>query len=206
MPRQRIVLSIVCLAALSAVLLLAGCNIIGLFADAIPKTVDAKYIPPKTPILVLVENQRNPGALVAEADQLAGFIMDDLAAYKTAPLIGLKKLYELRDNEKNIDKMTITQIGKAVGAQQVLYVDLLRFSEGEAGVSMRSRLDATVHLVDVKTSVTTFPAIGQPNWPIAMETPIDIVVTDANVQAVRESVLRSAGTEIGRLFHDYRVQ
>ena len=71
---------------------------------------------------------------------------------------------------------------------------------------MRSRIDATVHLVDVKTGVTTFPAMGQPNWPISYETPIDIVVTDANIVAVRESLLSVAGTEIGRMFHDYKVQ
>ena len=53
---------------------------------------------------------------------------------KLPHLIDLKKLYEVRDDEKkNIDKMTISQIGKAVGAQQVLYVDLLRFGEIEGG-------------------------------------------------------------------------
>jgi hypothetical protein len=129
-----------------------------------------------------------------------------LATYKVAPLVDLKKLYELRDNEKNIDKMTITQIGKAVGAEQVLYVDLIRFGEGDSGVAMRSRLDARVHMVDVKTGATTFPAMGQPNWAISMETPIDVILTDTNIGEVRETLLRAAGTEIGRLFHDYTVQ
>ena len=69
MQIRRIVLSIVCLAMLSALPLLAGCNIVGLFADAIPKTIDAKHTPPQVPMLVLVENRQNPGALVAEADQ-----------------------------------------------------------------------------------------------------------------------------------------
>lgn len=208
MQTRRIVLSIVCLAALATGLMLVGCNIIGLAASAVPQTIDAKYTPPKTPMLVLVENRQNPGAMISEADQLAGFIMDELATYKVAPLIDLKKLYGLRDNEKNIDKMTITQIGKAVGAQQVLYVDLQRLSVNDAdgGLPMHSRLDAAVHLVDVRTGTTTFPAMGQPSWPISLETPITVMANNTNREAVREDLLRSTGTEIGRLFHSYTVQ
>ncbi len=208
METRRLLLTIVCLAALPALLLLVGCNVIAFAAGAVPQKVSARYEPPKTPMLVLVENRQNPGTMVTEADQLTLFIMDDLATYKVAPLIELKKLYELRDNEKNIDKMTISQIGKAVGAQQVLYVDLQRLnvSEDEGGVPVHSRLEATVHMVDVKTGTTTFPAMGQANWPINMETPITSMGNRANSDAVRESLLGSVGTSIGRLFHDYMVQ
>jgi hypothetical protein len=194
---------------LPVLLLLGGCNIVAYAATAIPQTVSAKHTPPKTPMLVLVENRQNPSTMVTEADQLTGFIMEELEAYHVAPLIELKKLYEVRDDEKNIDKMTISQIGKAVGAQQVLYVDLRRVNVSEddgGGIPMHSRLDAAVHLVDVKTSTTTFPTAGQANWPISLETPITTIVNRTNPEAVRESLLRSAGTSIGRLFHDYPVQ
>lgn len=207
MDTRRFLLTIVCLAALPALLLLGGCNVIAYAASALPQKFDAKYVPPKTPMLVLVENRQNPGTLITEADQLTLFIMDDLATYKVAPLVELKKLYELRDNEKNVDKMTISQIGKAVGAQQVLYVDLQRLivSETEGGVPVHSRLEATVHMVDVKTGTTTFPAMGQANWPINLVTPITTVDNRNNSAALRESLLQSAGTSIGQLFHDYQV-
>jgi hypothetical protein len=207
METRRVLLTMVYLVALPALLLLGGCNIIAYAANAVPQKVDAKYTPPKTPILVLVENRQNPGILVTESDQLTLFVMDDLATYKVAPLIELKKLYELRDSQKNIDKMTITQIGKAVGAGQVLYVDLERLvvSESEGGVPVHSRLEATVHMVDVKTSKTTFPTLGQ-NWPISLVTPITTFDNSSNSAALREALLQSAGTSIGQLFHDYTVE
>jgi hypothetical protein len=207
MQAKRIHQGIVCLAALAGLLALGGCNIVAFGLSSLPQKAEARYKPPATPMLVLVENQRNPGIAMVEADQLTAFIMDDLAAYKVAPLIELKKLCELRDREKNIDKMTITQIGSAAGAHQVLYVDLQRFNIGgvEEGIPMQARVDVTVRLVDVKTSATTFPAMGQGNWPISLETPITANLSRTNPDAVRESLLRSAGTAIGRLFHDYQV-
>ena len=209
MRKRRLLLSILALVALPAALLPCGCNIIGYAANAMPQKVKATHTPPMTPMLVLVENRQNPGIVVSDADQLAALIMEDLQLYKVAPLIGLEKLYAARDSQKDFDKMTITQIGKAVGADQVLYVDLRRinvYEDHDSGIPMHSRLDAAVRLVDVKTSATTFPAMGQPDWPIALETPITAAVNRTNADAVRESLLRSTAISIGRLFHDYLVQ
>jgi hypothetical protein len=209
MQIKHTLLRIVCVAALAAMPLLAGCNLVGLAASAIPQTIDARYTPPKAPMLVLVENRQNPGMAIPESDQLTAFIIDDLSTYKVAPLVDQKKLYKLRDNERNIDKMTISEIGKAVGAEQVLYVDLQRFNVGglEQGIPVHGRIDATVRVVNVKSGNTTFPAMGQGSWPISYETPMaSLEMSRQNVEAVRESLLRTAGTSIGRLFHDYTVQ
>jgi len=207
MHARRILANIVCLVALAAVPMLGGCNIFGWAMSAVPEHVKAQHVPPTTPMLVLVENRVNPGSMVAESDELTGFIMDELATYKVAPLIELKKLYELRDREAGIDKMTITQIGKAVGAQQVLYVDLQRLNVGETepGIPAHGRVDATVHLVDVKTGKTMFPTMGQADWPINLETAISDSIQRTNAGALREAMLRKAGTAIGQLFHDYTV-
>lgn len=209
MQPKRKLRKIVCSAALAAMALLGGCNIVGYVASAVPQTVDARYEPPKTPMLVLVENRQNPGMAIPEADQLTGFIIDDLVTYEVAPLVEQKKLYKLRDNEKDIDKMTISQIGKAVGAEQVLYVDLQRLNVGgqEEGIPTHGRLEAVVQIVDVKSGKTTFPAMGQGGWPVSFETPMaSLGMSRQNPEAVRESLLRTAGTSISRLFHDYTVQ
>lgn len=203
---QRLLLSIVCVLLLSVC---GGCNIVGFVASAVPQKIEAKYVPPKTPMLVLVENQQNPGMAIAEADQLTGFICDELAAYEVAPLVEQKKLTKLRDSNENANRMTISQIGKAVGAEQVLYVDLRRLNVSgmRDGIPSHGRIEAVVRVVDVKTGKTVFPAMGQSGWPISMETPMAALgQRDVNEDAIRESLLFSAGTAIGRLFHDYTVQ
>jgi hypothetical protein len=209
MQPTRTLLKIVGFSALAAIPLLGGCNIVGYVASAIPQTIDARYEPPKTPMLVLVENRQNPEMAIPEADQLTAFIVDDLVTYKVAPLVDQKKLDKLRDDEKNINKMTISQIGKAVGAEQVLYVDLQRLNVGgqEEGIPTHGRLEAIVQIVDVKSGKTAFPAMGQGGWPVNFETPMaSLGMSRQNPEAVRETLLRTAGTEISRLFHDYTVQ
>jgi len=185
-------------------LILGGCNVIGYGLSAIPQKIEAQYTPPKTPILVLVENQQNPGMTVDEGDELTGYILDELATYEVAPLVEMKKLQDLRDSGTNVDKMTISQIGKAVGAEQVLYVDLRRVNVGEAveGIPLHGRLDATVRIVEVKTGRTSFPVSGSGTWPVTFETPITQDTSRANPRTIRESLLRAAGTTIGQLFHD----
>lgn len=209
MQARRILCDIICLAGLLALPVLSGCNYVGFILSSLPKTVDARYTPPKTPMLILVEHQKNAGMLLSESDELTAFIWDDLTAYKAAPLIDPKKLYELRDREKDVDKMTITQIGKAVGAEQVLYVDLLQLSVGGAqeGIPVHGRIEAVVRVVDVTTGKTMFPAMGQSGWPVSLETPITTSnVSNRDPVAVQRTLLGSAGTAIGRLLHDYTVQ
>ena len=43
-----------------------------------PPPVQAKYVPPKQPMLVLVENYRNQAASVLDAQRLSYYVTDDL--------------------------------------------------------------------------------------------------------------------------------
>jgi hypothetical protein len=186
---------------------LAGCATIGFGAQALfPPKVDPVYEPVKTaPLLVMVENQRNPSMSVAEVDELTGYILDDLAAYEVAPLIDREKLQELRDlHEKDMEKMTISKIGKDVGAEQVLYVDLKRSNVGTiAGVPLHGRIDVAVKVVDAKTGQTLFPKNATAAYAMSFETPLTKTVDNTDPTLMRQALLSSAGTGIGRLFHTW---
>ena len=200
---------VVIVSALALVLLTSsGCALFGYIAYVLtPPRVEAMYKPPLTPMLVLVENRENPGMLVSQADQLTAFIMDELAAYEVAPLIPRDKLEKLRDAHTDIDKMTISQIGKELGAKQVLYVDLKRIGiGGMGGIPAHGRVDARVHMVDVESGKMTFPRSTEEGWPIAMETAVSQDVKESDLPVVSESLLRATGTMIGRLFHKYNPQ
>ena len=189
---------------LSIAVMSGGCAFFGLAAHAvIPEKIEAQYEPPKTPMLVLVENQANPEMLVAESEQLAKFIIDDLVTYEVAPIVDTKKLQQLRDTEPQMQKLTISEIGRRLGAKQVLYVNVVRMSVGEIeGVPLHGKIETLVHMVDVDSGRTKFPSMGE-SWPVGYETPLTRDYSKAGPASVREGLLRTAGTTIGRLFHDY---
>ena len=151
---------------LFACLLLSGCNIVGAVGDKIfgPGTNPAEYTPPKDqPLLVLVENYHRPGDLQQPSDQLAALITDRLSQNKVGPMISTEKLVAMRtERAGDFGKMKIPDIGRALGAQQVIYVNLKRCDmEGIIGSNdIRGSVAAAVRVVDVASGQTKWPDVG----------------------------------------------
>src|ERR1051326_7245512 len=78
--------------------LLAGCSAIGLAAYKVagPPEVPAKYVPVKEPLLVVVENYRQPSGWQADADLLARYVERELETSGVAPVVDSNKLREMR--------------------------------------------------------------------------------------------------------------
>lgn len=192
------------LASAACMLLVGGCVYAG-FAAAVldPPKVEALYVPPQTPMLILVENRENPEMSVVQSDEIISYIMDDLVAYKVCPLVDRKKFEQLRDrNEKDLSKMTISEIGKAVGADQVLYVDVKRSSVGGIeGVPVHGRIDIAMRVVDVKTGNTMFPKPMVGEHQMSFETSMTSGGTDQ--VEMRRALAASAGTGVGRVLHTF---
>src|SRR4051812_41278453 len=75
-----------------------GCNVIGAVAGKTLGGPDVKalYLPAKAPMVVVVENWRNPAGTVAEAEQLARLVSRDLHTYDVAPLIESEAVLDLK--------------------------------------------------------------------------------------------------------------
>ncbi|MEO6434610.1 MAG: hypothetical protein ABIP55_02465 [Tepidisphaeraceae bacterium] len=140
----------------------AGCSVLGIAAYKIagPPAVPAQYVPARTPMLILVENFQYQTSAAAPSDVLARYIAADLQKHNVAPLIPLEKLQAMRDaGAPEYTKMSITAIGRELGAAQILYVqlhssDVTPLSGGEA---LHGQAAASVKVVDVAT--------GQNLWP-----------------------------------------
>lgn len=187
-------------------LMIGGCSIAEFIAQAaFPKIIDAQYKPPKKqPMLVLVENLQNPDMGLAETDELTAYVIDDLKAYEVCPIIEPKVLQRFCDDNPHWAKLSISQLGKGVGAEQVLYVDLQHVGFNQvAGVPSSGRIDVTVHMVDVATSKTVFPKSMTDSLALSYETPL-LVAKAPEIEAAQHSLLQAMGTTIGRLFHDYK--
>ncbi len=210
-PRpQRAKMACLLLALAALVLPATGCNVltmVGLVGEAIvPPTEPAQYVPPKTaPMLVLVENRQNPGRAWAESEQLAALISSDLTTHKVCPVIPQDKLIDLRDKDPlAMRQMSITAIGKAVEAQQVLYVDVLSINTPTiTGTPSAGRVEMRVHVIDVATGKTAWPVA--PNEPTAMsfEAKAPLSLEEDRIVVFNETLLRGAGHSVARLFYEY---
>lgn len=191
---------------LVCLLLVGGCQgpaALTYLAEGEPP-IDAKYVPPKTPLLVLVENYRLGGGF--EGDQLARYIQADLQDNKVAPLVDLDKLYRLKDSDPAAyDAMTIQQVGKAVGASQVLYVDLQKFTvdSPEGSEQLKGTIIAQVRMVDVATGFTAWPREHREGETVSAQTPYMHQDGSIDERQVRQELSQTIALQISRLFYKW---
>src|SRR5579862_7685465 len=109
-----------------ALLACGGCEIVGavLSKTTGPDSVDAEYVPPQEPMLVLVESWGNAGSVGADSERLSAALVKELKDNKVAPLVDPNKLESLRDADSGTANMPITDLGRKLGAKQVLYVNV----------------------------------------------------------------------------------
>src|SRR5438477_5408747 len=140
---------------------LPGCAAAGVAAYKVmgPPDVPAQYVPAHQPLLVIVENYRRPSAALTDSDLLARYIEQNLNEHQTAPIVATSKVYELKSSRpEDFRKMTVAQIGREVGARQILYVDLTDATVEPlvGGEALRGSAAARVKIID---------AGGQTLWP-----------------------------------------
>jgi hypothetical protein len=149
----------------SAFLLASGCNIMGALAYKVvgPPVVEAKYKPPQEPLLVLVECYRNAGDLQSVSDELATAITNELTASKVAPMIDPGLVVNYRSAHPiEFSRMNIPEVGKTLGARQIIYVDLkhCEVTSIRGSDALNGEVEAKVRVVDVETGATRWPTTG----------------------------------------------
>jgi hypothetical protein len=208
--------------ALLALLALApaGCNMVGagaVIADKVfgPSAIDPVYVLGPEPVLVLVENYRNPVGSLSDSEQVTHFIVDhlreNLKAEKDKPakinVIDPDKLIELQNaRPSEYAKMKIPQVGKALGAKQVLYVDLQVSGVNVTPGSelLRGRFNAVVKVVDVATGQTRWPNDIADGFPVGWESKPQRPGDRVFPAAVRERALRVGASRVARLFYKWK--
>lgn len=197
---------------LSLILMLiaaAGCNVAGVAAAKIvgPPDVPAKYVPQKEPMLVLVESYRRPG-LDHDAEQLARFTVEQIKHWNIAPTIDLMDLYALRDSRGGAEfaKMSIAEVGRALGAKQVLYVEVTDASVDPSGGTevYRGQMAVRVRIVDSATGQTRWPTDAESGYPVAYEPRFSGFGDNANPNTVRQQTYSGTAYEIVRNFRKWK--
>lgn len=171
-----------------------------------PPAVEARYVPAKEPMLVLVENYKSGGGS-SDAEMLARHLVLELKEHDVAPLVPLEKLYALRTNEpETYRKMSMASIGRETGARQVMYVDVQQSSIGAPPGSdlLKGRIAVQVRIVDVETGATRWPSGATEGIPMAYETPLPRANETATEPMVRQRMHAAMATRIARLFYKWK--
>jgi hypothetical protein len=174
-----------------------------------PPEVAAKYKPPKEDTLVLVENYRNPAMTEFDADRIARTVAAELKENDVAPMVDIDEVTALREADPTkFRAMTIPAVGQAVGAKQVIYVDLINSNvEGDTSRGVvRGKAEARVRVVEVATGHTLWPEDQQQGVPVGCEVPYAQADQDNAATEVHNALLDDLSKQIARLFHKWKPE
>jgi hypothetical protein len=197
--------------ALMLLPLLAGCNIVGAAADKIvgPPEVKAHYVPPQEPLLVLAENYQHPSEMMVEAEQLVQKVAKQLEEHKVAPIVDPTAPFNLKASKPaEYQRMTIAQIGRTLGARQIVYVDITQSNVfvAQASEMLKGKAIVRVRVVDAETGNTRWPEEGGDGYPLIVETPMLREGQGVDEASVRMQLQEMMGEKIAQLFYTYKPQ
>lgn len=190
----------------------AGCAVVAWTAAQFKEQekIRAQYHPPRDKkFLVLVESRTPLNYPVIKMDLTRRInrilIEKDLAA-STIPHEMLANLSAAR---KNYNEMAISQIGEALGADVVLYVEIDEFAlkESRASPLWRGRLSTNIRMVECPSGNRLWPDL-----PPRMGLPVDAVQTETVEESskyygrkVSEELADMMADKICKFFYNHKV-
>ncbi len=187
--------------------LISGCNIIAATAYKLaPDEVPAQYELPAKPTLILVENFRQPGGSTEDAMMVGQFIHSHLVKKqneKSYTLIPVEKLLDFKSSRAaDYQKLTVPDIARGVGAEQVIYVDLKTSgvsSMGDASL-LKGKAASLVKVVDVSTGDVVWPKDITDGRSVAFETNPTDIAQKPRVSEIKYALYDGLGLQIARMF------
>ena len=188
--------------------LAGGCQILGAIAAKAQggQPVEAEFVPKKVPTLVLSEHPPDSAVDDVSAEDIGRRTADFWNDHKISPLIDLAKLEELRvTRASDYYKMSTVAIGKALGADQVLYIDVRDSHDENAGGSetIKAVASAKVRLIDVASGQTLWPPDAAQGYAIDAETAYGARGDGISESTQMEQVRAMLADKIAKLFYKH---
>ena len=205
--------------AAPALLLLAvaGCNIVAPAYYLIhgPPRTPAVYTLEDRPTVVFVDDRANAIQRSSEylrrriADTASRVLMEkELVEVTIRPQDALSLA---KRNDRHGEVMPIDAIGRALGAEQVIYVQVLGFRETPDGVTPRPIAVAQVKVIDAVSRTKLFPAPEAETdaWPLEVAmTPVsmDAYASDGSRMVILEMLADETGERLAKLFYEHETK
>jgi hypothetical protein len=193
-------------------LVLGGCNIIGPATYIIGGTgyVEPEYILPDVPTVVFVDDRANVVNPVSLRRVIADRVSQDLMTEDvlTMTISPQDAMAVAKQQERANEIMSIEDIGKAVGAKQVIYVQMIAFKDTPDGTTPRPVGVCEVKVIDVDSRQRTFPAKGAKQEVRMVQVtgrPVDpdTYRTRTGRVSVFNELAETIGRDVGRLFYKH---
>ncbi|MBT5657760.1 MAG: hypothetical protein HOI89_08270 [Phycisphaerae bacterium] len=187
---------------------LGGCNI----AQAVetltrPDPVEkAKYDLPDLPTVVMFDDYYSvvtPVRIRRDIAEEATIVlmeradMDDMVS----PLDAIRMAKKM---DKSVERAAIHEVGKAIGVDQVIYVEPLRFLIPAIVGTSEPMAAFRVKVIDVKTGKRVFPADEKSGWSVQVSIPRaeSQRIASSGPSAIRKELATRSGDAIASLFFD----
>jgi hypothetical protein len=195
--------------AAGAVCILTGCGLAGVAASRTTgNAVNAKYVPNKSEsMLILVESYGLSLDSGIETEHMTLVLRKNFQDAKIASLVDQQALERLKDaGPQQYTPMTIADIGRRVGARQVLYVNIWRSEIVKPAGSgqMRGHMNAVVKVVDSATGDTRWPS-DAPSEDVEITTDWTPESADKTENDLRAQMADQMAADIGKLFQNYHT-
>lgn len=204
-----------CLAAACLAAVVPGCNIVGPAAYLIegPPKKDAEHTLVDVPTVVFIDDRQNFLNAVSLRRVIADSASQDLMVKEalTTTISSQDAMNLAGRMDRNSHVMSIEEIGKAVGAQQVIYVEMLGFQGSPDNFTPRPTAQCRVRVIDVANRQRVFPPQGSSEPARIIQTMIrevdpEVFRTRGSLLRVNEELARSLGRDIARLFYRHEVK
>lgn len=189
------------------VMLLSGCalSVVDLTATMIgPPPVQAEFVPQRKPMVVLVIDPPDPTGAIGDAEPIATELERTIRDHNVAPIVESSRVSSLRSRSPvQYAMMTPAQIGRAVGAEQILRVAIMRSSldSGASADMLKGQIAASVTLLDTGSGAVLFPTDGAAAATITYATPMLRIGDEVNAATVRQNMCTGLADRIAKLFY-----
>jgi hypothetical protein len=202
-----------------------GCTALGAMAYKFspPPTVPAHYTPAREPTVVFVQRSRNPSDAQLDAERIARYVTDDLRAHGVGgPMLDSSLLIAARPQRTGTSvwaaaqrttapatgPVTVADLGRSVGAAQVIYVDLTNFNVERTMASemIKGEVDASVWVIDARTGQVRWPTDTTQGFTISVPTPYLQPGEKLDENALRGQMDEAIAGQIARLFYSWNSE
>ena len=195
-------------------LLPAGCNYIApaMILLTPPPSVEAQYKLDKTRVAVIFIDDPQNRIPRRSLRQLAGQIAEqDLITRGVMPasmMIPSQTAMQATSRETDGNRLSIVDIGRSLGADVVIYVQVDAFGLSRDGVTLQPYVVARLRVIDAKNNTRLFPETGSTH-PVVYESRQqagDIPRTTSERSAAEQRLAERLGIGIARTFYKYEIE
>jgi len=210
-PTRLIIKPLLTILASAWLLSLSGCNILGPVFYVVhgPPKVKAQYnLDSEKKTVFFIDDRANRLPRRSLKDVIGQQAEETLIARGAVPqdnMIASRSATIAARGEMNSELMSISAIGRAVGAERVIYVNVEGFSVTRDGTTIEPIAGVVMKVIDVEADRRVWPGDSQ-GFPVRVQLPATgstIGADRASIRRVETGLAEMLGMQIARTFFEY---